>query len=337
MGGSAPVGYGEAMPATPAPIEVEERNEFAPEDLPPGYRLRLPGRGTTFVRYLPGPSDDAPTVLLLHGWIATAALNWHVAFGPLAPHFRVVAPDMRGHGQGIRSPRRFRITDVADDVAAVIEQQDLGPVIAVGYSLGGPVAQMLWRRHPHLVQGLVLCATGAEFLTGNRERYVMAAFMSAAAGTTRLSTVAHFVPGLIAKRVLGIDYGEGRPGAAAQWARKEMSGHSVRMLLEAGLAISTYSAKDWVHEIDVPTSVIVTENDNAVSPQAQLRLAMAIPGAHINRIPDGHTGCMNPDFGRKVADACHDVHNRVNLGYHPLAPVASLDRERRRRSGSGSG
>src|SRR5690349_23831945 len=49
---------------------------------------------------------------------------------------------------------RVRLADCADDAAALLETLGTGPVIAVGYSLGGPVAQLLWKRHPDLVSGL---------------------------------------------------------------------------------------------------------------------------------------------------------------------------------------
>jgi len=113
--------------------------------LPPGRLLDLPGRGTTFIREVAGP-PGAPTVLLLHGWLATSAPNWHACFAPLGRHFHVVAIDQRGHGMGIHSRRAFRLTDCADDAAAVIRLLRIGPVIATGYSMGGPVAQLLWRR-----------------------------------------------------------------------------------------------------------------------------------------------------------------------------------------------
>ena len=88
--------------------------------------------------------------MLLHGWIASGGLNWFNAFGPLSQRYSVIAPDMRGHGRGIRVRRRFRLADCADDVAALLEHLDTGPAIVVGYSMGGPVAQLLWRRHPEL-------------------------------------------------------------------------------------------------------------------------------------------------------------------------------------------
>jgi pimeloyl-ACP methyl ester carboxylesterase len=263
------------------------------------------------VRSAKGP-PGAPTVVLLHGLAATAALNWYQVFGPLSEQFRVIAPDLRGHGRGIRTRHRFRLADCAADVAETLRALDAAPAIAVGYSMGGPVAQLLWRDHPDVVTGLVLCATGAEFVTGNRERYAVVALTQVLAGTTRLGTGLGWLPGNVARRVLHVPTGtNGTPMAA--WARKEMSKHSPRHLLEAGQAIATYSSKDWLHRVDVPTSVLVTAQDAAVAPVAQFRMATAIPNAHVNLVDDGHLACVDRDFGRTVTDACLDVQRRVEL------------------------
>ena len=87
--------------------------------VPAGRFVELPSRGRTFVREHPGP-HGAPTVVLLHGWTATAALNWRPSFGPLSDHFRVLALDHRGHGRGLRAADPFRLEDCADDVAALL-------------------------------------------------------------------------------------------------------------------------------------------------------------------------------------------------------------------------
>ena len=136
--------------------------------VPAGRFVELPSRGRTFVREQPGPAG-APTVVLLHGWTATAALNWLPSFGPLADHFRVVALDHRGHGRGLRAAVPFRLEDCADDVAALLRELRIGSCVAAGYSMGGPIAQLLWRRHPDVVAGLVLCATSATFHGTARE------------------------------------------------------------------------------------------------------------------------------------------------------------------------
>jgi pimeloyl-ACP methyl ester carboxylesterase len=235
----------------------------------------------------------------------------------LGDHFQVLAPDLRGHGRGIRSIRRFTLADCADDLAMLIEHEQCGPVLAVGYSLGGPVAQLLWRRHPELVAALGLCATGPEFVPGNRERYAFSALMMAAAGTTRIGQAAAFLPGVVARSVFGA-IPPRRPNSLARWARAEMARHDLRAVLEAGHAMATFSSRGWVAEIDVPVSVLITTHDRAVNPTAQSRLALAIPTAHISRIDDGHIACVNPDFGRKITDLCLDLERRIEArAAHP--------------------
>src|SRR5258708_28681649 len=161
--------------------------------LPVGERVYLPGRGTTFVRRVKGP-PGAPTLLLLHGWMASGGLNWFRVFDALGEHFDVIAVDMRGHGRGIRNGRRFRLADCADDAAATLHALGVGPVIAVGYSLGGPVAQLLWRRHPDKVEGLVLCSTAHRLMPGMREQWIFTTMMAVAAGSTRAGQIATKVP-----------------------------------------------------------------------------------------------------------------------------------------------
>jgi hypothetical protein len=129
------------------------------------------------------------------------------------------------------------------------------------------------------------------------------------------------LPGTIVRRVLNVPGGTADTPMAT-WARKEMSKHSPRMLLEAGQALATYSSKGWLHRVDVPTSVLVTTQDSAVLPIAQFRMATAIPNSHVNLVEEGHVACVFPTFGRKVTDACLDVQRRVEQRAAGLWPVA---------------
>ncbi len=277
--------------------------------LPRGARIELPGRGTTFVRIVDGP-PGAPTVLLLHGWIASGGLNWFTAFAPLSQRYTVIAPDMRGHGRGIRSRRRFRLADCADDMAALLDHLDAGPAIVVGYSMGGPIAQLMWRRHPELVAGLVLCATSYRFVTGARERFIFSSMMATAVGTTRAGHLLSRAP-IQSLRRWGPQTTAVRPTNLRAWAAGEMRRHDAVKIMEAGQAIGSYNAHRWIGEVDVPTTVVVTERDRAIDPREQLKLAAAIPGAIVQPLDDGHVACAKREFGPALVRAVDSVQARV--------------------------
>lgn len=293
-------------------IAAAEAPVVAGPPLPMGRRVVLRGRGTTFYREVEGP-PGAPTVVLIHGWMASGGINWFRVFDQLGEHYRVIAPDLRGHGRGIRTSRRFRISDCADDIAALLDTLEAGPVIVVGYSLGGPVAQMLWHRHPDKVEGLVLCATAAFLMPGAREAFIFGSMMTVLATTTRASQVARKIP-LRPLRQLMPQLPASTPGRPANlraWVTAEMRRHSGRMILEAGIAMSSFSSRRWIGGVNVPTVVVVTTKDRAVPAVSQLQLAMAIPDAAIHRVDDGHLLCAKPAFATSILAACQEVNGRI--------------------------
>jgi 3-oxoadipate enol-lactonase len=266
--------------------------------LPAGRHLELPGRGTTFVRELAGPSPDAPAVVLLHGWTVTADLNWFPSYAPLAERFRVVALDHRGHGRGIRTRRRFRLADCADDVAAVCDVLGLDRVVVAGYSMGGPIAMLTWHRHHDLVDGLVLCATAPVFRRSGMGRVV---------GTT-LPLVAGFgrvVPGDVrqafARRLLGRRLDDDPVGA---WARSQLALGDPVAVAEAGATLGRFDNRSWLGDVDVPTAIVCTTRDVAVPLHRQRALAQAIPGAITVDVDADHGGCIT-DADRFVPALLH--------------------------------
>ena len=79
-------------------------------------------------------------------------------------------------------------------------------------------------------------------------------------------------------------------------------------LMEAGQAIGSYNARRWIGEIDVPTTVLVTERDRAIDPREQLKMAAAIPGAVVQPLDDGHVACAKREFGPALVRAVDSVH-----------------------------
>jgi pimeloyl-ACP methyl ester carboxylesterase len=290
----------------PEAVRDEELRD-PPTDLPIplGRRIDLPGRGTTFVREVDGP-PGAPTLVLLHGWMASGGTNWYRVFEPASQHYRVIAPDLRGHARGLRTWRRFRLADCADDVAATLDVLGIESAVVAGYSMGGPVAQLMWRRHPKRVDGMVLCATSHSFVPGVRERLIFTSTMAAAAGTTRVGGFVTTWPRSVVKQWVPFTTG-GRPNSMQLWAAAEMRRHDWRMILEAGHAIGQYSARGWIGSVDVPTAVVVTTRDRALVPDQQMKLVDAMPQARVHEIDDGHVACAGTRFADPFLTACLDV------------------------------
>jgi pimeloyl-ACP methyl ester carboxylesterase len=256
-----------------------------PSRVPPGRAIELPGRGTTFIREVAGP-PGAPTVMLLHGLSATGGLNWLWAFEPLGRHYRVIAIDHRGHGHGIRT-RRFRLADCADDVAALADVLGIDAVVPVGYSMGGPIAQLLWHRHRSLVRGMVLCATSRNFRGNPREigLWSMLPFVTAGIRTAPGMARRAFMTRVMERRLPQF--------AARDWVIEEMSGNDPAVLAEAASALARFSSHEWIGGVDVPTAVVLTRRDRLVPPSRQLKMAEAIPGARVIPVDGDHSVCVS--------------------------------------------
>jgi 3-oxoadipate enol-lactonase len=243
-------------------------------------------------------------LLLLHGWTATADLNWFRCYEPLRRGFRVLAMDLRGHGRGIRSRRPFRLEDCADDVAVLAAELGISKLIPVGYSMGGPVAQLTWRRHPHLVQGMVLCATARRFSAGGAAER---AFFS---GVFGLSLAARVVPANLRLQLMdNIMRRRLEDGPLTEWAAAELRSNDPAAVLSAGSALGSFDSRPWVHRIDVPVSVVVTTEDHVVAPRSQLALAASIPGATVHHVAADHGAAVlaHELFVPVLYEACRGV------------------------------
>jgi pimeloyl-ACP methyl ester carboxylesterase len=277
---AAAVAAGAAVAASPAvrkeaaraarfarPLGRTPGSAPVPPELPPGYVINLPGRGEVFTRDSGGPAT-APTALLLHGWTASADLNFFPVYARLSSSYRVIAPDLRGHGRGMRSTESFSLEDCADDAAALVRQLGATNVIAVGYSMGGPVGLLLARRHPGLVKALVMQATALEWRHTTRERMTWR-LLAVLELALRLGTGAGFIERMLRQAI------EQQPGLSAcrPWLTAELRRGLARELAGAGRALSRYDAAPWAGKLGLPAAMLVTTRDRLVRPSKQRQLA----------------------------------------------------------------
>jgi 3-oxoadipate enol-lactonase len=221
-------------------------------------------------------------MLLLHGLGMTADACWGRNYHHLAQYGRIIAFDLRGHGSGVPVQHRFSIEDCADDCRALAGTLGLERFVAVGYSLGGLVAQMLWSRHRDALAGMVLCST-AHFPLSPFE-WAMAALPSPSQSNCAVPR---------------------RLGAA-----------DPLVLLSAMQAAARFDSRSWVEAIDVPVEVVVTARDVVIAPFRQRRLWKALPRATKREVSAGHLAPLTRPqlFGRAVAAAYQSVVAQAEAG-----------------------
>lgn len=294
-----------------------------PPTLPLGAVVRVPERGDVFVRYLAGP-PGAPTVLLLHGWMASADLNWIGTFRALAGQYHVLAMDLRGHGRGIRTSEDFTLEDCVEDVAGLMRELRLRQVIVAGYSMGGLVALLLAREHPELISSLVLVASGAELartgLGRGMRAYVHFLNVLARSGMSdrmlrRVGRSGQQWDGILAD--------------LAPWLTGEMRRLHPADIGSAGRAIASFDARPWIHELNVPAASVITLHDRSVPPNKQ-RAAAAALAAEIVEVDGGHTVCVThaEELGAAVREAVDRVAapSRARRLARPALPRVALSR-----------
>lgn len=279
--------------------------------------VSLVDRGETYACDVAGPSPAATPVVLLHGWTATGLANWSATIELLAERHRVVALDHRGHGRGMRSAAPFTLEDCADDVVALLDALGIERAVLVGYSMGGPIAQLVWRRHPERVQALVLCATAADFTSTMVQPRIVQALEA-------LAKVGTIVPRSVRMRAVW-------PLAALMISdvtvRNRMvaglRAHDEAVIAQAGRAIRAYDARRWIGDIDVPVSVVITDRDRVVRPELQQALAAAVPGASVIHVDGAHMApfTRSGEFAAAVGRAVEQV-TRAAATPSPAASAA---------------
>lgn len=249
------------------------RRAFAPvppRALPPARTVLVPDRGEFFVRDT-GPAG-APPVMLLHGWMVSADLNWIGAYDALAgAGYRVLGIDHRGHGRGLRAMAPFRLTDCAADAAAVLRALDAAPAIVAGYSMGGVIAQLIARDHRDVVDGLVLSGTCQHFQDPQTRRVWK--WMGLMGVTLGLFPRQFYTAGF---RLQGIRLNERNA-----WLLSELMRHQARDVAEAGRELGRFDSRPWLRELaPIPAAMALTSRDTAVAPAKQRELAQAV-GAQV--------------------------------------------------------
>lgn len=223
-----------------------------------------------------GP-ETAPPVIFLHG-SAVTRFSWLAQKPALQDRYRMILPDLPGHGALGRTP--FRLDSAVEMVRELI-QRESGPyerVVLVGISLGGYVATMAARRFPKKVAGLVITGASMNF-----------------AGPVGLWT--KLVGSLMLRMNPEKMRAQAEKSIRAQWPVEVSepiiaAGLYPRGTFQAFRELPGIDFRAMLAEIDAPVLIINGELDKS-NRKGEASFAQAAPNARVAVIPGaGHACCI---------------------------------------------
>lgn len=231
---------------------------------------------------------EAPAILLLHS-LGLDHRMWEAVAHGLADRFRVIAPDLIGHGSLASIGAMTSIADAADDVKELLEAAGLASVVLAGISMGGAVAQELALRHPDRVRALALLATMPRGGPLFAERAA-----SAESG------------GLAAQIPMTLErwFGDARvkdDDPLVQYARDVLDRTDVTRWASAWRALAGHGAAERLPNLSIPVLCIAGAEDTSTPPSLLASIAATIPNARLE-IVRGAPHLFNMTHPERVAD-----------------------------------
>lgn len=221
------------------------------------------------VRDTAGPGEP---VLLAHA-IGLSARMWKGLMEALAPRWRLIAFDARGHGLSPVPPRPYSLADLADDAAAVLDSLGLESAHWVGLSMGGMAGQAFALRHPRRLRRLVLANTTASYGAEGRVMWQARAKLVAEGGLAAIRDA-------VEARYFSERFRAARPDIVADTMQRFMSTPAEGYLGCCDAIAALDFTKD-LERIAAPTLVIAGSADAGTPVAMSEALARGIPGARL--------------------------------------------------------
>ena len=249
-------------------------------------------------------SCDRPALLLIHGFPLSSQM-WEPQLDDLAEFVRVIAPDLRGHGQSDSVPGPYTIAQLADDCADLLGHLNVAtPFVVCGLSMGGYIALEFYRRYPEHVAGLILAATraGADSPEGKAGRD-KAAELAKNEGATAVSA------GMLPKMLASSTYEDDEE--LVEYVEDVMSSASLNGVVGALAAMrDRVDSTPTLGDIAVPVLILHGADDQLIPVAEAEAMFKAIPNAELVVIPDaGHLPNLEqPDiFNDAVIDFLEEI------------------------------
>jgi pimeloyl-ACP methyl ester carboxylesterase len=223
-------------------------------------------------------------------------------------YFRCISFDHRGHGESELTSTGYELDNLVTDAICFIEKLKLDSVHFIGMSTGGFVGMRIAIRRPELLKSLILMDTSAEKEEKNtlRKNKLLLWIVEKIGWYPVIGKV---MPILFHKSFLK---DKSRQSEVEKWRKIVMSQNKKSMAFFGKMIFARDSVLEKLSVVNIPTAVIVGENDIATLPAYSKRIVEVIPNSNYFTIPDaGHSAAIEKP--KKVTNAMIEFYSKSGL------------------------
>ena len=210
-------------------------------------------------------------LVLIHASLATGAGNWKAYVPYLSPHFRLIMPDLRGHGRTNNPQGEIRLPTLTDDLVAFIKELNLEKPFLCGWSGGGDIALDVGIRYPNSVRAMVV--GGVTHRVSEEYFNTMRAMGAEAPGKVNFEQFEKAMPQFV--ELLRIAHSQ----SPEHW--KTLLTQISHEMLEP-----TLPSHDDLKKITTPTLIIWGDRDQYLPVEDAIELYRLLPNAELTVLPN---------------------------------------------------
>jgi len=250
---------------------------------------RLPTSDGGSLHVVDTGDERAKPIVFVHGITLSSAI-WDKQRRDLADRYRIVTPDLRGHGRSTAGRGAFGLDAMAGDIVTVLEDLDLRDAIVVGHSMGGIVLGHAVGTRRDVFEARV---DGVVFLSSSPGAAVPPVARRATSALGRLGARVGwrlpwygFPANRVTRAVLRTAFGASPDDADIEATRALVAATDRATSWQCGFAMMEHDARVTLRDANVRAIVVVGSRDRFTTPARARRLASLLPGARLE-IVDG--------------------------------------------------
>jgi 3-oxoadipate enol-lactonase len=230
-------------------------------------------------RYVLSNEGGGPWLTFIHQLGGDLSV-WDQLAGYFRDDYTVLRYDVRGHGKTTVSGKPFGVSDLSDDLAALLDALDAPTTHLVGMSMGGMIAQQFTLNHPSRIDSLTIADSTSGTLPENRSVWDQRAHAARSDGMAAL------LPSTLS-RWLTPDFQAAHPEAIEQ-IRDVLAPTLPEGYAMACEALRDFDIRSKLAGIRCPTLTVAGRHDSGTPPAATQAIADAIEGAQFELLDAAH-------------------------------------------------